>query len=191
MLGAVLVAAAYAAGTFPTAQLVGRWAGHDPSAAGSGNPGATNVYRLAGRKAGGVVLAGDVLKGAVPTGAALVATDRRWASACAVASVLGHVFPVQRRGRGGKGVATAGGAMVTLHPGLAVVLLVVWVAIARLLGRPSVASLVAAVGLPAGVALGKRPLWETMVSAGLSALVIARHKANIQRLLAGEETTLR
>ena len=117
---AVGVVAAYLIGTFPTAQLVvARPAGRQttPPREGSGNPGASNVYRIAGKRAGVAVGVIDALKGAVPVG------DRagRWpgrpeAHAVWVAAVAGHVWPVTRRFRGGKGVATAGGGGLVISP---------------------------------------------------------------------------
>src|SRR5690349_18914145 len=102
----VVAVGAYAAGTFPTAQLVGRRLGRDPTREGSGNPGATNVYRTAGRRAGLMVALGDVAKGAVPTAVGYLVDGRPLATVAWAAAVAGHVAPVTRRLRGGKGVAT-------------------------------------------------------------------------------------
>src|SRR4051794_404859 len=110
----VLVALAYFAGTFPTAALATRRTGHDPAQEGSGNPGASNVYRLAGRRAGAIVFGGDLLKGALAALAGLAAGGRALGLACGIAAVIGHIFPVTRRFRGGKGVATAAGMAVVL-----------------------------------------------------------------------------
>ena len=112
MLGEVLVVVAgYLLGTFPTAALVGRLTGHDPTAEGSGNPGATNVYRTSGRGAGVAVLLDRPGQGrpgrrARPPASATTSSG----VAAGAAAVLGHVAPVTRRFRGGKGVATAAGA---------------------------------------------------------------------------------
>src|SRR5690349_2170234 len=95
------IAASYVLGTFPTAQLVGKRVGHDPTREGSGNPGASNVYRTAGRAAGALVLLGDAAKGAVPTAIALVASGRPLAAWCWVAAVLGHVIAIPGVRRGG------------------------------------------------------------------------------------------
>ena len=186
----LLVAPAYVLGTFPTAQLVARRAGRDPTAEGSGNPGATNVYRLAGRRAGAAVLAGDFAKGALATAAGLRVGGRDLAMATGGAAVLGHIFPITRGFRGGKGVATAAGLAVVLHPMVSAVLAAVWVAVAKGAGKSSLASLAAAGGLPLGVAAAGRPRWEVLAAAALSAVVAVRHRANIGRLLRNEERSL-
>jgi glycerol-3-phosphate acyltransferase PlsY len=182
-----LVVAAYLAGTFPTARLVAARRGHDPRREGSGNPGATNVYRVAGRRAGALVALGDVAKGAVPTGVALGVSGRSLAAACWVAAVVGHVFPLHQRGRGGKGVATAGGGAVVLYPLASAVLVVVFVVVAKSTRRASVASLSIAPLLPVLVAVTDHAGWETAVAAGISALIVVRHAGNIGRLLRHEE----
>ena len=189
--GLVAVLLAYLVGMLPSAQLVARRAGHDPTNEGSGNPGASNVLRIAGRRAGAAVLALDAGKGAVPTGLALALSGRPLAAACWAAAALGHVFPVVRRFRGGKGVATVAGGAVVLYPVLSVGFLLVFVVVAAVGRRPSVASLSVAALLPVGVAASGRPGWEVVVAAGLAALVIARHAGNIRRLARGEERAIR
>lgn len=189
--GLVAVSLAYLVGMLPSAQLVARRVGRDPTSEGSGNPGASNVLRIAGRRAGAAVLALDAGKGAVPTGLALAASGRPLAAACWAAAALGHVFPVVRRFRGGKGVATVAGGAVVLYPLLSVGFLVVFVAVAAIGRRPSPASLTIAVLLPVAVAATGRPGWEVAVAGGLAALVIVRHAGNIRRLLRGEERAIR
>jgi glycerol-3-phosphate acyltransferase PlsY len=187
----VLAVPAYVLGTFPTAQLVTKWTGHDPTAEGSKNPGASNVYRIAGRKAGIAVFAGDFAKGAIATAAGRRLGGRRLGTVTGTAAVLGHVFPVTRRFRGGKGVATAAGLAVVLHPVVSGVLALAWTAVAQGAGKASLASLAAAAGYPVGVAATRRNPWETAAAAGLSAVVAARHRSNIGRLLRNEEQSLR
>ena len=185
-----VVVGAYAIGTIPTAQLVGMRRGVDPTSAGSGNPGASNVYRLLGRRAGVAVLIVDLLKGVVPTTIGLLVDGRELAIAAGIAAVLGHVAPVTRGFRGGKGVATAGGVALVLWPVPSVVLVVVFVVAAKLSGAASVGSLAMAVGLPLGVALSGRPVGEVVAAAVLSGLVVVRHADNIRRLARGEERTI-
>ena len=115
----LLVAVAYLLGTLPSAQLVAGRSGVDPTSAGSGNPGATNVYRTAGRRAGLVVFAADVGKGIAAVALGMAVAGRPLALACWVAATVGHVLPVTRRFRGGKGVATGGGGSIVLFPVLA------------------------------------------------------------------------
>jgi glycerol-3-phosphate acyltransferase PlsY len=185
------VVVAYLLGTAPVALLVGRKVGRDPTVEGSGNPGASNVYRTAGARAGAVVLAGDALKGAVATGLGLLAGDRTLALACGAAAIVGHVFPITRRFRGGKGVATACGMIVVLYPLLAAGGAVVWAIVAKVSGKAALASLTVAVLLPIGVAVTGRPVVEVIGVTALAALVILRHAGNIERLLSGDERSLR
>jgi glycerol-3-phosphate acyltransferase PlsY len=181
----------YLVGTFPTAQLVARSRGHDVTSEGSGNPGATNVYRIAGRRAGAVVFGGDFAKGALITGVALAVSGRDAALAAGAASVVGHCFPVTRRFRGGKGVATAAGFSMVIEPLLAVAAGVVWAVTMKATRRASVASLVVAIGFPVAVLVWRGPHAEAAVVAAVAALVIARHARNIARLARGEESSLR
>src|SRR4051812_14518120 len=109
MAAAVVVVGAYLLGCFPTAGIVGRRAGFDADSAGSGNPGASNSFRLGGVRAGVLVLVGDGAKGTVAAAAGLLVGGRALALAAGAAAVIGHVAPVTRRFRGGKGVATAAG----------------------------------------------------------------------------------
>lgn len=184
---ALLLLPAYFLGTFPTAQLVARAGGHDVLREGSGNPGASNVRRLMGWKAGALVLIGDCAKGAIAAGVGLAVGGRPAAYALGAAAVVGHMLPVTRRFKGGKGVATAGGMLVVLFPLITVALGIVWFVIARVLHLASVASLVIAVAFPVLVAVLGYSGWEVALTAALAVLVIARHAANLRRLLTGTE----
>ena len=184
---AVLVVLSYLVGTFPTGLLVGRRAGHDPTAEGSGNPGATNVARVAGRSAGVLVLVGDLLKGAVPAAVGLAVGDVTLGLACGAAAVLGHVAPATRRFRGGKGVATAAGMAIVCYPVLSLFVGAVFVLTALVTRRVSAASLAMAVTLPVVLAVAGQPLVDVAIAAGVSLCVIARHHANIGRLWRGQE----
>ena len=177
----LLVAVAYLLGTLPSAQLVAGRSGVDPTSAGSGNPGATNVYRTAGRRAGLVVFTADVGKGIAAV------AGRPLARACWVAATVGHVLPVTRRFRGGKGVATGGGGSIVLFPVLAVGSIILFALVARVSGKASMGSIAIAVALPTAVAATGNGVGESLVAAGISALVLLRHLANIQRLIAGDE----
>lgn len=185
-----LVVPAYLLGTFPTALVVGRREGRDPTQEGSGNPGASNAYRTMGRRAGALVLAGDLCKGAVAAGVGLASGNRGVAVACGLAAVVGHVLPVTRRFRGGKGVATAAGMTIVLLPVAAVVLAVSWVVLARVSRTASAASVAIAVSLPVAAIAHDRALVEVAAFAACGALVVIRHSGNIDRLLRGEERTL-
>ena len=133
------------------------------------------------------MLLGDLGKGALATAVGYAVGGRPVAVACAVAAVLGHVAPVQRRFRGGKGVATAAGAAIVLEPLVAAALAVVWLAVVGITRRASVASIAIAVGFPVGAAVAGAPWWEVAAFAAIGLLVIARHRENIVRLVRGEE----
>ncbi|HVE94212.1 MAG TPA: glycerol-3-phosphate acyltransferase [Acidimicrobiales bacterium] len=188
---AAVVAAAYLLGTYPTATLVATARGRDVLAEGSGNPGATNVYRIAGARAGGIVLVGDLVKGAAAATMGYLLGGRSLALAAGAAAVVGHCFPATRRFRGGKGVATAGGMAIVLFPLVASVLAVLWIVVTGALKKASLASVLALVGLPLGVAASGRPGTEVAAIAAVAALVVARHSRNIARLVRGEEIELR
>lgn len=187
----LLVLPAYVLGMFASAAIIARRSGHDPTTEGSGNPGASNVYRVAGRRAGLVVAGLDMLKAALPTLVGLLVSGRPVAAACWCAATTGHIFPVVRRFRGGKGVATAGGGAFVLYPIVAVSLVAIFLVIARVAGKASVASLVISIGLIAGVIVRGSPAWEVAVTSALVLLVVVRHRSNIGRLLLGGEQSYR
>jgi glycerol-3-phosphate acyltransferase PlsY len=169
---------------------VARLAGHDPTAEGSGNPGASNVYRVAGLRAGLAVFAGDAAKGTVAAAAGRAAGGPEMALACGLAAVLGHCFPAFRRFRGGRGVATAAGTIAVLEPVVALPFVLLWIAVARLTGKASLASIAVIGGVPVAVFALDRPAWERAGVTALSAIVVARHAGNLVRLAQGDEPEL-
>jgi len=187
--GAVVVVG-YLLGTFPTAALVGRRAGVDPTASGSGNPGATNVYRTTGRRAGAVVLAVDAAKGGLAAGLGWAVGGHTVGLLAGAAAVVGHIVPVTRGFKGGKGVATGAGMAVVLYPLLGLVLGAAFAITFTITRRVSIGSLTLAVLFPVGVALAGYGATEALVAAGVSVLVIARHHDNIRRLIRREEAAL-
>jgi glycerol-3-phosphate acyltransferase PlsY len=188
--GWALVVPAYLLGTFPTALLVGRREGRDPTREGSGNPGASNALRTMGRRAGALVLLGDLGKGVVATACGWALGGRGVGVACGLAAVLGHVAPATRGFRGGKGVATGAGMALVLLPVPFLVLGVLWAAVVKATGVAAAGSIAVAVGLPVSAAVVGRPGWEVLAFAACSVLVVARHRDNLDRLLRGEEHAL-
>jgi glycerol-3-phosphate acyltransferase PlsY len=201
MLHVLVVALAYLLGSIPFGYLIVRVSGRgDVRETGSGGTGATNVTRRAGKGAGVLTLALDALKGAAAVFVArLVLTEGFrvdwWVAAAAVAVVAGHCFPVWLGFRGGKGVATGLGVFAVLAPlallcALPIFVLVVWVT-----RYVSLGSIIAAAQMPFAVwALGVRSatrgeeLLPTLTAASVGgALIIFMHRANIGRLLRGEE----
>ena len=181
------VVVAYLLGTVPSAHLVAGRRGLDPTKAGSGNPGAANVYRMAGRRAGLVVFAADAGKGALATGLGLLVGGRTLGVACWAAATVGHVLPLTRRFRGGKGVATAGGGSWVVFPVVALCCSVLFALVARMTGKASLGSLAIAVVLPVLVAVFGGSAGEVLVSVGLAGMVVVRHLGNIRRLFSGAE----
>ena len=187
---ALVVVGAYLLGCFPTAAIVGRRAGFDPDASGSGNPGASNSFRLGGRRAGVLVLVGDAGKGALATAIGLLVGGRGLGVAAGAAAVVGHVIPVTRRFRGGKGVATAAGMVAVLEPVAAIAGAVVWGAVATISRKAAVASLVMVTVVVSVVAFAGRPIGEVMTLAGVALVIVVRHRGNLARLRRGEEQSL-
>jgi glycerol-3-phosphate acyltransferase PlsY len=180
-----LIPVGYLIGTFPSAPLVARAKGHDILTEGSGNPGASNVARVLGWRYGAIVLLADFAKGAAAAGVGWAAGGRPGAYVLGCAAVVGHTYPFRRKG--GKGVATAGGMLVVLFPLVVVALGVVWVLVARVLHKASIASLLLMVAFPVTVWLTGYAGWEVGVIAGVAALLLLRHLPNIRRLLHREE----
>jgi glycerol-3-phosphate acyltransferase PlsY len=184
--------ASYLVGAIPTSYLVSRsFAGIDLRRHGSGNLGATNLYRVLGWKYAVPVALFDIAKGTIPVlvFAPQVSTSELYALACGVAAILGHVFSVFVRFKGGKGVATAAGVMLGLTPLALAVAAGVWALVLFLTGYVSLSSIAAAAVLPAAVYLLERPeapqlLW---IDVGIAAGVIFLHRRNIERLLKGTE----
>jgi glycerol-3-phosphate acyltransferase PlsY len=183
----LLLPVAYLIGTFPSASLVARANGIDIRTVGSGNPGASNVARVLGWRRGVWVFVLDAAKGALAAGLGLVADGRPAGYWLGAAAVLGHVFPVWQRFRGGKGVATGGGAFAVLSPLVFVVLVGLWYVISRLTKKASLASIIIVTLLPVGVGIVRREAWEVIATAALCALVMVRHLGNMRRLVTRRE----
>ena len=188
---AVAFGAAYAAGMFPTAVLVGHKIGHDPTSEGSRNPGATNIYRLGGRFAGVVVAVGDMAKCALPVGVGLLLWDRPEAMAAWIGAVAGHVWPVLRRFRGGKGMATAGGGGLVLDPVIGLICVVLFFGMVRLTRVAALGSLSVGVAYPVLALVLGWPAAEVIVAAVVMGVMAMRHHGNIVRLWHGTERRLK
>ena len=184
---AVLVPFAYLLGTFPSAELVARRRGVDITAVGSGNPGASNTFRLLGWKAGAFVFGLDLAKGALAAGVGILVDGHRGAFILGGAAIIGHTLPITRRFKGGRGVATGAGAMLVIFPLITLGAAVLWLVVVRLTHTASVASITAMIAFPIGVALAGESTADVVVISCLSLLVIGRHFSNLRRLVRGEE----
>jgi acyl phosphate:glycerol-3-phosphate acyltransferase len=190
LLGSVFLG--YLLGSLPFGYLVARAHGVDIFKVGSGNPGATNVKRVLGSKAGNTVLVLDLLKGAAATAWPLLpalAAPQPTALALAgvVAAVIGHSFSVFTRFKGGKGVATAAGGLVVLMPLACAIGGVTWVVTFYAFRYVSLASILAAVAVITASWLLPYHLAVSIIASVLGGFVILRHQENIRRLLKGTE----
>jgi glycerol-3-phosphate acyltransferase PlsY len=188
-----LVPLAYLMGSVSSAVVVCRAMGlPDPRAEGSKNPGATNVLRIGGKKAAAITLLGDVLKGCLPVLLAHAAgSDALVLALVGLAAFLGHLFPVFFGFQGGKGVATALGVFSAYHWPVGLALLGTWLAVAAISRISSLSALAASVLAPAYVWwLGGGDAAMTSAAALMSLLLVWRHKGNIQRILAGQESRI-
>jgi acyl phosphate:glycerol-3-phosphate acyltransferase len=184
------LAAAYLSGSIPFGLIIVRASsGKDVRSVGSGNIGATNVARAAGRKAAVATLLFDALKGFVPVLlAARVAQGSEWlAAGCAVAAVMGHCFPVWLRFAGGKGVATGLGVSLALAPWAALAGGVAWLVLYKALRISSVGSL-CGVTVALFVAGFTAPRTSLAGLAVVAVIILARHAPNIRRLLQQRES---
>jgi glycerol-3-phosphate acyltransferase PlsY len=193
---------AYVAGSFPSAYIAGRlMKGIDLRTVGSGNLGATNVWRNLGAPAAVVVLLLDALKGGMPVywlprllGVGDVSSDRAvwWALAYGIAAIVGHAKPVFLLWKGGgKGVATAAGVFAALVPGSLAITVAVFALVVAISGYVSLGSLVAAVVLPLLIWLdrGITPVFD--ISIAVAVFIFWSHRVNMQRLRTGTENSIR
>lgn len=198
ILGYIVIAlAAYLLGSIPTGFLVAKARGVDIRAVGSGNIGATNAMRVLGKRAGIFVLVVDGLKGyaacawlcdgLLPVLGVPAADTGFHVLLAGVAVVLGHNYTCWLYFKGGKGIATTAGAFVALAPLALAIAVAAWIVVFLLTRFVSVGSLAAAVALPTAVWLTKDSVALGVMTTGIGLLAIAKHKANIQRLLAGTE----
>lgn len=192
MTGPLLVLLAYLLGSIPFGYLIVQWQkGIDVRATGSGSIGATNVMRNLGVSGFIATFILDVAKGiaAVLLTSKLSAGDPVWIAAAAVAAVLGHCFPVWLKFRGGKGVATGVGVFIALAPLQVVLAVVAFAAVVAISRYISLGSIIGTAAFPILVYYMKHPpLPIVLGAAGGAIIIIARHHANIGRLLSGTES---
>ncbi len=195
--GLVAVCAAYLLGALPTSYLITRKVrGIDIRSAGSGNAGATNVLRVAGKAPAVITLVVDIAKGAIavavlarlayPAVSGYLDRDL-FSGIMALAVVSGHIWPVFLGFRGGKGVATTIGAGIVLSPPAFIPSLLAWFAVFAITRYVSLASIVALLIFPVSVAIIDYSFYIVICSVIICAIGIYKHKDNVKRLLRGEE----
>ncbi len=205
----ILIIIAYFVGSIPFGFIFANLKGIDIRTIGSGNIGATNLARALGKKWGYLCFVLDVLKGLLPSLAAsliLPASPKTWqlfaALAVAVAAVLGHIFPIFLKFKGGKGVSTSLGAALGFWPYYticAALAFLIWIIVVLISRYVSLASIIAAIIFPVflSISIFIVPAWKFnelwplfIIAVALPLLVIIRHRSNIQRLLAGIENKI-
>ncbi len=206
MLPAIIIIVAYLLGSIPFGYLIVKLSGGgDVRAVGSGGMGATNVTRRAGKGAGVLTLVLDALKGVAAVALArwLLAPGfgvNWWVAAAALAAIVGHIFPVWLRFRGGKGVATGLGVFVGLSPLAVACVLLVFVAVVWYTRYVSLGSMTAAAALPLFILLldtlrgtgePQHTLERLTVALVGGALIVFMHRANLDRLRSGTESKLK
>jgi glycerol-3-phosphate acyltransferase PlsY len=192
----IFTVVAYLIGSISFAVVISRAFGiSDPRTYGSKNPGATNVLRSGNKKAAIATLIGDAAKGWFAVWLAIrladqYGVDETGIALVAIAVFLGHLWPVFFKFVGGKGVATALGVLIGIHPLLGLAVLVTWLLVAYFSRYSSLAALVAAVAAPVyyGIALGADTILASIVV--MSALLLYRHASNISNLMAGKESKI-
>jgi glycerol-3-phosphate acyltransferase PlsY len=185
--------AAYLIGSVSSAIIICRLMGlPDPREQGSGNPGATNVMRIGGKKAAGITLLGDLLKGLIPVYAAnLLGAPAELLAATGLAAFLGHLYPVFFGFKGGKGVATSIGVLLGFSWLLGLAFIATWLLIYKVGKISSLSALVASALSPAYAwfIIGNPVL--VAATALMAVLLLWRHKSNIQRLMTGAEREIK
>jgi len=194
MIEWLFVPAAYLIGSVSSAIIICRLMGlPDPREQGSGNPGATNVMRIGGgKKAAGITLLGDMLKGFLPVcGANLLDVPMDLLAATGMAAFIGHLYPVFFGFKGGKGVATSIGVLLGFSWILGLAFVATWLLIYKMSKISSLSALIASALSPvyAWFIVGS-PVVVT-ASAAMTVILLWRHKSNIQRLLAGAESAIK
>ena len=192
MIAYLLPVLAYILGSVSSAIVVTRLFGlADPRQIGSGNPGATNVLRYGGKKAAILTLLGDILKGVLPV---LIAhaldVPPIFLALTVLAAFLGHLFPVFHDFKGGKGVATAFGVLLALNGWVGLALVVSWLVMALTTRYSSLSAITVALLAPFYVWWFTQTLVFILVTIIMAVLLLWRHRANIENLLAGRETKI-
>lgn len=182
----------YVVGSIPFSYIASKQLGKiDIREHGSGNSGATNVYRVLGRKAGAVAFLGDFVKGLVCAWLGLAIGGSDASVLCAAAGVVGHCYPFTIGFKGGKGVATSAGMIVGTHPLIGLIIAIIQLTTLKVTKIMSLASIVAAVAFPVIAILFNVSNIYLGCAVFLSIFVIFRHRTNVVKLMKGEENTFK
>ncbi|MDQ6999224.1 MAG: glycerol-3-phosphate 1-O-acyltransferase PlsY [Mariprofundus sp.] len=189
LAGAVI--AAYLLGAVPFGLLLSKLiSGQDPRQHGSGNIGATNAMRAGGKLVGALTLLADIAKGALPVALAIIfRLPEAWIAAIAVATFVGHIFPVYLKFQGGKGVATMLGVMLPWQPLAALFGILIWITALKISHYVSLASILGALALPLLIACTNDSIPALLAGMLFASLVTIKHSSNIKRLIDGTESS--
>lgn len=189
MIEWLLIPGAYLIGSISSAVIVCRLMGlSDPREQGSGNPGATNVVRIGGKKAGAITLIGDALKGFIPVFfAQLLGVDNLLLACVVLAAFIGHLYPVFFNFKGGKGVATSFGVSLGINIFLGLAISATWLLVYKISKISSFSALIAAIFAPIYVGLIMGTSYLIVTFTLITFLLLWRHKSNIQKLIQGTE----
>lgn len=189
MKEAIILIASYLLGAVPFGLIIAKaWCGIDIRKVGSGNIGATNVYRTLGFLPGISVFIADVLKGFVPTFVATQLFDQPWISVAAgLSAIIGHSLSVFLKFKGGKGVATSLGVAIGLAPLIALLAFGIWLAIVLITRYVSVASIIAVLCVPPMMWAFGKPMEYKLFAILAAIFVVVKHRSNIIRLIQGKE----
>lgn len=184
----LLICVAYLIGSIPTGLLLGKMYGVDVRKEGSGNIGATNLYRTVGRKIGVITLISDCLKGFLPVlFTKLSSLPPEFAAFVGLSAFCGHVFSLFLKFKGGKGVATALGVFLALAPKAVVIAIAIFALMMFVWRYVSLGSILAATAMPLAVYFFHGSRTVTAVTFIIAAVVVIRHQENIKRLISGNE----
>ena len=189
----IMIGGAYLLGSLSSAIIVCKVMGYDdPRQGGSGNPGATNVKRLYGNKPAAIALVGDMLKGVLPVVAAhLLGLSSEAIILVGFAAFIGHLYPVFFGFHGGKGVATMLGVMFGLSLPIGLAVGATWLFIAKVLKISSASALVATALAPVYIYFLSGEISWVVMTAVMTAILFWRHKGNIERMIKGEEDSIK
>ncbi len=193
VMGILCAIIGYVLGNIQTGILVGRLSGADPRKSGSGNSGATNVLRVLGRRSAALTLVGDMLKGVIASVLGLLLAGHDGGMIAALAVIVGHVWPVFFGFKGGKGAATAIGSLAVLFPLYALIMVIAGVAVLLVTKMVSAGSMLGAVvfavlAVISGIRAGNA--WQCVFAVLMAAIVCYAHRANIRRIVKGEENLI-
>jgi glycerol-3-phosphate acyltransferase PlsY len=195
----ILVLLAFVIGSIPFGLIFTRGSGIDLRSTGSKNIGATNVLRSVGKLPAILTLLFDALKGALPViicryilgnNSHEIPSAELWMSATGLATVLGHMFSVFLRLKGGKGVATGIGVIAAFTPSVSLILIAIWIIVAVVSRYSSLAALVASASLPIIYLIQSASVVKVSFGVILAALIIIKHKSNISNLISGAESKI-